>query len=145
MTSQLFLQLSIPRRKDGRNHLFETPTIRARGPQGWPALKVFPKNLYTQFCLEEFLSLRRVPLGFDLLRGKPVRFVEVKVTLRMEVPKGEHSVSSISLKRVLREGVMGLSKIAFFCTLLRIGILLTVRSFPIMRGAPLAFVAEFAS
>ena len=60
-----------------------------------------------------------------------MRFVEVKVTLRMEVPKGEHSFSSISLKRVLREGVMGLSKIAFFRTLLRIGILLTVRAFPI--------------
>ena len=145
MTSQLFLQLSIPRRKDGCNHLFLTPTITVRGPQGWPALKVFPKNLYTQFCLEEFLSLRRVPLGLDLLRGRPVRFVEVKVTLRMEVPKGEHSASSISLNRVLREGVMGLSKIALFCTLLRIGILLTVRSFPIMRGAPLTFVAEFAS
>ena len=145
MTSQLFLQLCIPRRKDGRNHLFESPTIKARGHQSWPALKVFPKDLYTQFCLEEFLSLRRVPLGFDLLRGKPVRFVEVKVTLRMEVPKGEHSFSSISLKRVLREGVMGLSKIAFFRTLLRIGILLTVRAFPIMRGPPLTFFAEFAS
>jgi hypothetical protein len=36
----------------------------------------------------------------------------------MEVPKGEHSASSISLNRVLREGVMGLSKIALFCTLL---------------------------
>ena len=102
-------------------------------------------NLYTQFCLEEFLSLRRVPLGFDLLRGKPVRFVEVKVTWRMEGPKGEHSVGTISLNGVLREGVMGLSKIALFCTLLRIGIFLTVRSFPIMRGAPLTFVPEFAS
>ena len=42
MTSQLFLQLSIPRRKNRRNHLFETPTITARGHQGWPALKEKP-------------------------------------------------------------------------------------------------------
>tara|TARA_B100000401_G_scaffold58497_1_gene33999 strand:+ start:343 stop:669 length:327 start_codon:yes stop_codon:yes gene_type:complete len=108
-------------------------------------LKVFPKNLHAQFCLKEFLSLRRVPSGFDLLRGKPVGFVEVKVTLGMEVPKGKHSVGTISLMRVLREGVMGLSKIALFRTFLRVGILLTVRAFPVVRGAPLTFVSELAS
>ena len=74
-----------------------------------------------------------------------MRFVEVKVTLGMEFPKGEHSVGTISLKTVLREDVMGLSKIALFRTFLRVGILPTVRGFPVMRGAPLTFFSELAS
>ena len=74
-----------------------------------------------------------------------MRFVKVEVALGMEVPECENSVSTISRKRVLREGVMGLSKIAFFCTFLSIGILLTVRAFPIMRSAPRTFFLELAS
>ena len=115
MTSQLFLQLSIPRCKDGRNRLFETPTIFARGNQSWPALKLFPKNLYTQFCLEEFLSLRRVPLGLDLLRGRPVRFVEVKVTWRKMI---------LCLQFLERKMILCLQFFPVFCGKAREGLLL---------------------
>ena len=65
--------------------------------------------------LEEFLTLGSVPSGFDLVRGRPVLSVEVKVALRMEVPKGEDSVSAIRLKRVFRKAVMCLSKITLLC------------------------------